>query len=335
MAKRRGKTRNALVVSGGGSRGAFAVGAIEVLREAGIEFDVVAGTSTGALITPLVITDDLPLLRTIYGSVRTDDIIRKRDALEILLRDALYDSHPLWSLINSFITEERYQEIITSKKEMFVATVNLQTGALVHWNQHTSGPGGGPLSRETLMRAVFASASIPVMMPPVDIEVGGDQHVDGGVREIAPLEIAIDNGATDIYAVVLEPEIREHSNESYRFIVKTLVRTIGIFTQEVLLNDVRRAETVNRVVRYLDSARSRAENLLSEEQVSAIFDDTDFPNPFEKARLLNLTVIPPDRELPTSGLEFRPIVMAQMMELGRLAAEKALRTRTNATPVIA
>lgn len=316
---------NALVVSGGGSRGAFAVGAIEALRREGKTFDIVAGTSTGALIAPLVVTDDIPLLRSIYSSVRTDDIIRKRDALEILTKDAIYDSHPLWSLLNSFITDERYQEIIGSDAELFVATVNLQTGELVHWNQHTSGPDGGPVSRRTLLRAIFASASIPIMMPPVEIHEGGDQHVDGGVREIAPLKVAIDHGATDIYAIVLEPAEREHSNETYRFVVKTLVRTINIFTQEVLLNDVRTAQLINQSVRYLASARARAKELLSDDDVSSIFDDPGVPNPISDARVLNLHIIRPERELPTSGLEFRPLVMSQMMEMGRIAAEKTLQ----------
>lgn len=49
--------KNALVISGGGSKGAFAVGAIERLREAGITWDIVVGCSTGALIAPLVVTD--------------------------------------------------------------------------------------------------------------------------------------------------------------------------------------------------------------------------------------------------------------------------------------
>lgn len=317
--------KNALVVSGGGSRGAFAVGAIEVLREAGKSFDIVAGTSTGALIAPLVVTDDIPLLRSIYGTVRTDDIIRKRDVVEILTKDAIYDSHPLWSLINSIITEERYRHILASEAELFVATVNLQTAELTHWNQHVSGLDGGVISRRTLLRAVFASASIPVMMPPVRIMEDGDQHVDGGVREIAPLKIAIDHGATDIYAIVLAPEERDRSNEEFRFLIKTLTRTVGILTQEVLLNDVRHAQFINQSVRYLAHARARAEELLSQDDVSALFDDPAVKNPFRDARVLNLHVIRPERELPSSGLEFRPLVMSQMMEMGRRAAEKALQ----------
>lgn len=317
--------KNALVISGGGSRGSFAVGAIEVLRAAGKTFDLVAGTSTGALISPLVVTDDIQLLRTLYSSVRTDDIIRERDTVEILTRDALYDSHPLWSLLNSFITEERYQQILASTMEMFIPTVNLQSGALTYWNQHTSGPNGGPMRRRTLLRAIFASASIPVMMPPVQILEGGDQHIDGGVREGAPLKIVIDHGATDVYAIVLEPEERARSDEEYRFILKTLVRSMNLFTQEVLLNDVQQAEWINQSLRYLESARSRAEALLSKEDVAAVFDNTSVPNPVENARVLNLHIIRPEHELPSSGLEFRPLIMSQMMELGRRAAARTLQ----------
>ncbi len=315
---------NALIVSGGGSRGAFAVGAIEVLREAGIQFDVVAGTSTGALIAPLVVTNEVQLLRAIYTSVRTEDIIRPRNAIEILTKDAIYDSHPLWSLINSFITPERYDEVLASSAEVFLTTVNLQTGRLVYWNPHRGGPGGGPLSRRTFLRAILASASLPVLMPPVRIREGGDQHTDGGVREIAPLAITIENGATDLYAIVLIPETPEREDTTYRFIVKTLMRTVNLFTQEVTLNDVRTAQFYNEATLYLDRARARAAEFLSEEEIEAVFSPPGAPNPFADKRVVNLHLIRPERDLPSSGLEFRPLIMAQMMAMGREAAQRCL-----------
>lgn len=315
---------NALVVSGGGSRGAFAVGAIEVLRERGVAFDLVSGTSTGALIAPLVATDEIQLLRTIYTSVRTEDVIRQRDPIEILLRDAIYDSNPLWSLVNSFITPERYDAVLASAVEIFLTTVNLQSGDLAYWNPRRDGAGGGPMERRAFLRAILASASIPVLMPPVRIREGGDQHVDGGVREIAPLAIAIDEGATDLYAIVLAPEDEERDDDDFVFLVKTLMRTFGLFTQEGTLNDVAYARRVNQSVRYLRQLRERAGELLSPEQVEALFDAPTTPNPFADARLLNLHVIRPKRALPSSGLEFRPLIMAQMMERGREAAERTL-----------
>lgn len=74
--------KRALVVSGGGSKGAFAVGAIEVLLSSGLRFDLVTGTSTGALIAPLIATDDIALLRHIYSTVHTQDILAPRSALD-------------------------------------------------------------------------------------------------------------------------------------------------------------------------------------------------------------------------------------------------------------
>ncbi len=276
---------NALVVSGGGAKGAFAVGAIERLREAGIAFDLVAGTSTGALICPFVVIDEIEFLRSIYSRVRTEDIIQERTVFDILTHDAIYDTNPLWSLINSSITQARYNKIIASSVELYLATVNLQTGQIEYWNQHQKGPigrpaGDGPISRQTLMRAILASSSEPVLMPNVRIEDGGNQYVDGGVREVAPLKIAIDHGATKIYAIVLSPEEREPTEETYIFIVKTLLRTIELFVQEVTENDINRARLYNRVLGYLEKARSTAETMLNPAQVAAIFDDPDNLNPF-------------------------------------------------------
>ncbi len=320
---------NALVVSGGGSKGAFAVGAIEVLREHDVTFDMVAGTSTGALITPFVATDEIPWLRSLYTSVRTEDILRKRNIFDILTHDAIYDTNPLWSLLSSVITQDRYQRIIDSLIEVYITTVNLQTGQIEYWNQHQNVPVGnsnssGHLSRQTLLKAIFASASEPVLMPNVRIEENGDQYVDGGVREIAPLKIAVDNGATRIYAIVLSPEQGEREDETYDFIVKTLQRTINLFIQEVSVNDIGKAVLYNKAIVYLDKARKEAETVLTPDQLRAVFDNPANPNPFADKRVLEIYLIRPEEELPTGGLEFRPFVMAQMMEMGRLASEKIL-----------
>lgn len=321
--------KNALVISGGGSKGAFAVGVIERLREEGIQFNMASGTSTGGLIVPLVATDEIQLLRALYTGLRTEDILRKRSVFDILTHDAIYDSNPAWSLINSFITEDRYNEIINSPIEIYITTVNLQTGQVEYWTQHQDTPvgsprGDGPISRHTLKRALLATGSEPVLMPNVRIKEGGDQYTDGGVREIAPLRIVIDNGATKVYAIVLSPEKHEKSDEDYVFIVKTLLRTIDLFVREVTMSDVNRAVLYNKAILYLEKARKKAEKMLSPSQVNAIFEDPENPNPFAGKKLLELYLIRPKENLPTGGLEFRPIVMAQMMEMGRRAAEEAL-----------
>ena len=93
--------KKALVISGGGSKGAFAVGALAyMVEELGLTFDLVAGTSTGALIAPLAVLGDVDGLVRIYTSVETKDIIRKRNpVLAVLFHSSFYSSEPLEKLI--------------------------------------------------------------------------------------------------------------------------------------------------------------------------------------------------------------------------------------------
>jgi len=172
----------ALVISGGGSKGAFAVGAIQQLREAGITWDIVVGTSTGALIAPLVTTDDIATLVNLYSNVTTDQIVTKRGLIDIFTHDSIYDTTPLWQLIQNTITPAKYQQIVASPIDVYLTTVNLQTGNTVYWTQHQSGPVGDsqttatPLDRSTFLRAMLASANQPVLMPLVEIRFDQSHH---------------------------------------------------------------------------------------------------------------------------------------------------------------
>jgi predicted acylesterase/phospholipase RssA len=164
-------------------------------------------------------------------------------------------------------------------------------------------------------------------MPPVEVPQGADQYVDGGVREIAPLKIAIDHGATHIYAIVLSPEKHQRQDDTYRFIVNTLLRTIEVFTQEIVVNDIHTAVQINRALLHWQKVRARAEALLPPDQVAQIFDAPDNPFPFEDKRVVEITLIRPEAELAGDSLEFNPVVMSQWMTMGREAAQKALTNR--------
>ncbi|WP_066389242.1 patatin-like phospholipase family protein [Neobacillus mesonae] len=54
--------------------------------------------------------------------------------------------------------------------------------------------------RVDLIQGTLASASIPLAFPPV--KLGNENYVDGGVREILPIQAAIQEGATDVYAII-------------------------------------------------------------------------------------------------------------------------------------
>ena len=317
--------KTALVVSGGGARGAFAVGVIKKLREFGKDFDIVAGTSTGALIAPLATTGEIGLLEQIYATAETVNIIGVNRGLEDGRLNALsiHTAEGLRDLINEHITEERYEHILNSDKELFVVTVSLESGKTFHWNPKR-GKDGSPLGLETFRKALFASASMPILVPPVEID--GEHHVDGGVREIAPLKIAVDEGAEAIYAIVLEPEQRASRPLKLGGILpikEVALRTIGAFTQEVLANDVDVADLYNKALIYHRLLREKAAKLLDPGKVEALFEDSrEAPNPFKNTKLINLYKIQPDEELPVSALEFIPERMREMIRLGEQVAER-------------
>lgn len=229
----------ALVISGGGAKGAFAVGAIEVLRGRGIEFDLIAGTSTGALIASLVAADDLEELVRIYTSVRTRDVIRGN--WRRLYYDARYDTAPLERLLRRTMRGRRFERMQLSPVEVYLCSVGLFSGRPGYWTQRTTPINSGiPFVRawsdfEDYVRAVMASTNQPFLMPPVWID--GEPRVDGGVREIAPVKIVRELGAREIIAIVNSP-----AEEAFRVFSPRIDRTglaaIGLMSTEILNDDL-------------------------------------------------------------------------------------------------
>ncbi len=224
---------------------------------------------------------------------------------------------------------------MNSSIQMVLTTVCLQTGKITYFQ---TGPGIVSTQhadvfaihdRETFLRAVLASADQPALMPPVVIPPGANpprQYVDGGVKEVAPIRIAIDNGATDVYVIVLSPEHGQTKDKRFQGLPDILMRTIGLFVEDVAANDVGTARLYNDSIRYLAAVRDKAGAVhgLSEGELDDLFAPPGFPNPFAGKRTVNLHIVRPVDPLPTDGLDFDPAVMTAMMDLGRQRARQLL-----------
>ena len=98
-----------------------------------------------------------------------------------------------------------------------------------------------------LLDAVLASAAIPAVFPP--IEHDGGQYVDGGVVANVPIEIAIEKGATTIYAIhlgyagVVTPEVHG--------LLPILGQTINAMMYQHLLDDIEAAHETPGVTLHL------------------------------------------------------------------------------------
>lgn len=332
-----GKT--ALVISGGGSKGAFAVGALKFLiGELGLKFDILAGTSTGALITPLIAADGkdaLPTLETEYTTVKTDDILSGTPALRVIGgKPSLYDSGPLEKRIAKHITQALYDKVRTGPRQLAVTTVDLMDGRLVYYQS-----GGSPIvtdepvvqvsSLDQFRRAILSSASIPVAMPPVvnsrDATHRDDGFVDGGVREYVPIEVAIDAGATEICCIILSPLFEKRPPFTKRFgnVFDVLQRSIDLLTEEVGASDLKLSQLYTRARLHQDRARAVLANAgVSEQVIREAFDQSGVPDPIAGKKAVALRVIRPEAMLRGDTLKFTPEDMKANLEEGFRMAKK-------------
>ena len=186
-------TYNLLALSGGGSNGAFGSGLLCGWSTAGTRpcFKVVTGVSTGALQSTAAFLGPKYdyMLREIYTEYDTQDIYRRKLPLLILARDSVNDIWPLKRLIDKYITEEVIVAVIAeynAGRRLFVGTTNMDTREFVIWDMGKIAASGKDGALDLYRKVLLASASIPVLFPPVYFEVEADgkkyqeMHSDGG-----------------------------------------------------------------------------------------------------------------------------------------------------------
>ncbi len=321
-------SKTALVISGGGSKGAFAVGVLKAIYQhnPGLNFDLLIGTSTGALIAPLATSGSIPLLEQLYTTVKTDNVIETNNVgNRFLTADSIFGVGPLAKLIQQYYTDTFFQKLQAQPCNVLLATTCLQTATAVYFSSKKAIPVKGydvvPLSKaDHFRRAVMASACQPVFMSPIEVIPGAvplRQYVDGGVREYAGIQLAIEQGADEIFVILLSSGFNKPVEQRYTQVPGILLRTIEIFTEDVGDNDLEMPQMYNRALDYLNQVRQNMkQGGLSDQQIDRFFAVPG--NPLSNKRPVNLHVIRPDGDLGggTVGLNFDPAEMKGMVAKG-------------------
>jgi predicted acylesterase/phospholipase RssA len=194
------RSRTALVISGGGSNGAFGAGLLAGWSQTGKrpEFDVVTGVSTGALMAPFVFLGPRydHVLKEFYTSYSTKDILRPTVLSGLFGGTAVASSQPLADLIAKYMTTNVMREIAQQHRRgrrLLIGTTNLDAERPVTWNIGGIAEIGNDHALSLIRRVLLASASIPGLFPPVmvNVRVNGkiaqEMHVDGGTTDNAIL----------------------------------------------------------------------------------------------------------------------------------------------------
>jgi hypothetical protein len=185
--------RNFLVVSGGGSNGAFGAGLLSGWTEAGTrpQFTIVTGISTGSLIAPFAFLGSRydSQLRDAYTKVSGADIYRKRGVIRTLTTDAAADNAPLRKMVEAYVTDTMLNDIAREHGEgrrLLIGTTNLDAERPVVWDIGAIAASGQANRKQLIEDILVASAAIPGVFSPVRIKVVADGmfydelHVDGG-----------------------------------------------------------------------------------------------------------------------------------------------------------
>jgi predicted acylesterase/phospholipase RssA len=330
--------KRALVISGGGSRGAFAVGVIKQLHQIypSLDFDIYVGTSTGSLIVPLAAIGEINLLEEIYTTQSKGTIVKELRIGDRLNTDSIFDANPLWNVINKYFTDVRYDTLRASGKIMYINTTCLQTENLtVFTNDGAATSQQGYEIRQIVnsdhfRRAIMASACQPVFMPTIQVNknLPGNaekdyQYVDGGVREYAGIEMAIDAGATEIFTILLSTGMNEPENKYYGDLFNLMQRTIDIFLTDVGKNDLIIPNQYNEALKYIDAVKRKMLNAgISRDDVNRYFTIRGRESPYEDKVPLKLFTIRPDAPLGggPGGLNFDIAEMKGMLAKGEGSA---------------
>lgn len=252
-------SETALVLGGGGAKGAYEVGAIAALDELGIKAGSVFGTSVGALHAAMYAQGSMDAAAALWDNIRLSDVVSEEslaiadDAenifdhpeklLEFITRYAQkkgVDVSPLTDILHKLIDEDKIRRsgvhlgIVTTRFPSLAMVEKrleeMETGSLIDW--------------------LMASASCFPIFPMK--QVGGDRYIDGGFCDNTPVEMAVRSGARDIIAIDIGKH-RSHTQYDRRPNI-TYIRTSqplgGLLTLDSALS------SRNRILGYNDVMRA-------------------------------------------------------------------------------
>lgn len=174
----------ALVLSGGGSRGAYQIGVWEALRELGVKIKAVAGTSIGAINGVFVSQCDFESAYNVWKTITPDMLFDNSKAGLSKYRDTA----KMQSLLDKYLDEDKVRG---SGVDFALVTFNV-SDLCSRVLFKDSIPYG------EMSEYVMASANHPAFRR---LTIDGDKYIDGGLYNNMPIQPLIEKGYGNIIVV--------------------------------------------------------------------------------------------------------------------------------------
>lgn len=240
----------ALVISGGGSKGAYAGGVAEYLiATQKTKYDLFIGTSTGSLLLPHLALGKIDKLREIYTNVNPVDIfninpfiIKKKGNREYV---AIKHWNVLWQLMRNkrtFGESKNLRKNITRNftLEEFLTLKNSDTELVVTVSNLTK----NEIEYKSIKDFDYtdfcdwmwiSSNYIPFMSL---VTKNGHEYADGGFGAVSPIRQAIKMGAKEVDAIILEAENMEHNKVLGKNPFSLMVNLFGFIVDQIEFHNI-------------------------------------------------------------------------------------------------
>jgi len=215
----------ALVLGSGGNRGFAHIGVIKALEANDIPVDVIVGTSAGSVVGALYAGG--------YSGKEIEHIALELDREHLNDIDISKRGYIRGERLQDFIDRKLKSRSIEQLDKPFVAvSTQLRTGKEMDFNRGNTG------------KAVRASSSIPGVYYPV--QIGGEEYVDGDLKNPVPVSVAREMGADIVIAVDISRQ--PTGNPSPVDIIDILKQSLRIMRQSILEQELKPAQIVIRPV---------------------------------------------------------------------------------------
>ena len=249
--------KRALVLSGGGAKGAFQLGALEYIahhKPSYFDFQIIAGVSVGSLNGVMLAQKKFEILKQIWDNVSNEQIYTgsiPRGILQYILlvikilfgRRSILGIKPLISQI------EKHVNVADVATDFRCGFVSLVSGEYVPCNHLSFGS-----DNENFRKAILASSTMPVIWEPVDeIKIGTEAFqgsVDGGVRNVSPLKDVINDQPDEIIVINCNTKSIDPQPDSAKNIFKIAGRALTDITiNEIFRDDIEEFVKTNSIVK--------------------------------------------------------------------------------------
>ena len=241
----------ALVISGGGSKGAFAGGIAEYLiKDLKRNYQILIGTSTGSLLVPQLAISHIEEIKEAYTNVSQKDIysicpfivkvnkdgeyfsrINHFNTIKMFLkgRRTFGDHSALLKTIRRTVTPTEFDLIKSSGKKVISTVSNLSLNIVEH--KYLS-----DYSYDDYTEWMWASTSFVPFMGIV--EKNGYEYADGGFGSLVPIEEAINAGAKTIDVIILNPKFAIPQKKKTQNAFDVLLRTLDFMHHRIGRHDI-------------------------------------------------------------------------------------------------